>query len=400
LASHSVAADGRAGVRWYEIRDPNGIPAVAQQGTFAPDANHRWMGSIAMDKAGDVLLGYSKSGSSLHPQIFVTGRQATDPPGQMQAELLVRSGPGSQKYSYRWGDYSAMTVDPVDDKTFWYTTEFIVANGSDWATRVASFSFPPSLGLSVAPSLVVGPGGSEDVAVTLSSLLGFAGDVILGSSGAASGITTSFAPPVVSVLPDGSASSTLTVSADAAAMPGDSTLTLTATSGTTSRSAMVLLTVAEGAESAASGVRVTNEGPSQTTWFRGSSDAASGHFAWQAGVPPGGSYSGPADTRLTAPRLDLSSVTSAALIYKYKYQTRRQRDFLEARISADNGRTWRVLSRASGTSPHFPGTWNTARISLDDFVGQAGLLLQFRFTSEAGRGRLGALIDDIAVTRR
>ena len=134
-----------SGVRWYEIRSPNSTPVVYQQSTFAPDGNYRWMGSVAMDKLGDMALGYSVSSSSIHPAIRYTGRLAGDPLSTMQAENSIIEGLGSQSGNRlsRWGDYSAMTVDPVDDCTFWYTTEYLQKTGSfNWNTRIASFKFP------------------------------------------------------------------------------------------------------------------------------------------------------------------------------------------------------------------------------------------------------------------
>ena len=85
LANHTVDADGtdHAGIRWYEIRNPNSSPSIFQQGTYAPDANHRWMGSIAMDHSGDIALGFSVSSSSVFPSIRYTGRLVGDPPGTM-----------------------------------------------------------------------------------------------------------------------------------------------------------------------------------------------------------------------------------------------------------------------------------------------------------------------------
>ena len=151
LVNHSVTVGTNkktsvTSVRWYEIRNPNGTPSVYQQGTLsAADKIHRWMGSIAMDKAGDIALGYSASSSSVYPSIRYTGRVPTDPLGTMQAETIVQAGTGSQSTFnlHRWGDYSAMTVDPVDDCTFWYTTEYLKANGSwNWSTRIVSFKFP------------------------------------------------------------------------------------------------------------------------------------------------------------------------------------------------------------------------------------------------------------------
>ncbi len=145
VVNHSVAVSGGGGVRWYEIQNPSGTPALAQQGTFAPDSSYRWMGSIAMDQAGDIALGYSVSnGNSIHPSIAYTGRVPTDPAGTMEAEVNVVSGGGSQNGGLnRWGDYSAMQVDPVDDCTFWYTTEYLKTSGSfNWNTRIVSFKFP------------------------------------------------------------------------------------------------------------------------------------------------------------------------------------------------------------------------------------------------------------------
>jgi hypothetical protein len=151
LVNHSVTVSGNrrsslTGVRWYEIRTPNGTPTVYQQGTFAPDSTSRWMGSIAMDKVGDIALGYSASSGSVYPSIRYTGRVQNDPLGlgKMEAENSILAGSFSQTGTlHRWGDYSAMTVDPVDDCTFWYTNEYLPANGSfNWSTRIASFKFP------------------------------------------------------------------------------------------------------------------------------------------------------------------------------------------------------------------------------------------------------------------
>jgi hypothetical protein len=137
--NHSIAS----GLRWYEIRNPNGTPAVFQQGTFAPDTNTRWMGSIAMDQSGDMALGYSVSSKSVYPSVYFTGRVATDAPGTMEGEQLIVSGVGYQDHLNRWGDYSAMTVDPVDDCTFWYTQEYMESTGSfNWNSRIANLSFP------------------------------------------------------------------------------------------------------------------------------------------------------------------------------------------------------------------------------------------------------------------
>ena len=131
-------------VRWYELHVSNFTPSLYQQGTFAPDPNFRWMGSIAMDKVGNMLLGYSESNSkSLYPSIFYTGRVPSDPPGTMETESSILNGSGSQLRNLsRWGDYSTMSIDPKDDCTFWYTTEYLASSGTfNWHTYVKSIKF-------------------------------------------------------------------------------------------------------------------------------------------------------------------------------------------------------------------------------------------------------------------
>jgi hypothetical protein len=144
VVNHSVTAGSSVGVRWYELRNPNATPTVFQQGTYTPDSNFRWMGSIGMDKAGNIAVGYSVSGSSMHPAIRYTGRAPSDALGTLQAENSLVEGSGSQLSNLnRWGDYSALTIDPGDDCTFFYTNEYLKANGTfNWSTQIASFKFP------------------------------------------------------------------------------------------------------------------------------------------------------------------------------------------------------------------------------------------------------------------
>ena len=150
VVNHSVKVSGSkrsqvVGVRWYQLKNlTSGTPTVIQQGTFAPDSTSRWMGSIAMDKVGNIAVGYSASSTAVYPSIRIASRSPTDPLGTMQAETTILAGTGSQTGNlHRWGDYSAMTIDPVDDCTFWYTTEYLKSSGSfNWSTQIASFRLP------------------------------------------------------------------------------------------------------------------------------------------------------------------------------------------------------------------------------------------------------------------
>ncbi len=141
VVNHSIAGGGGVAVRWYELRNPQS-PTLFQQGTIVPDSNSRWMGSIAMDRAGDIAVGYSVSSTSVFPGVRYTGRVPTDPLGSMQSEATIINGSGSQTGLSRWGDYSSMTIDPRDDCTFWYTQEYMQSTGSfNWRTRIGSFKF-------------------------------------------------------------------------------------------------------------------------------------------------------------------------------------------------------------------------------------------------------------------
>lgn len=144
VVTHSVVAGSSVGLRWYEIRNPLVRPTIYQQGTYSPDSNYRWMGSMAMDKKGDMALGYSISSATQHPGINFTGRLATDALGTMESEINAVTGAGSEQVgNYRWGDYTGMSIDPVDDCTFWYTNQYYKTDSVEsWSTRVVSFKFP------------------------------------------------------------------------------------------------------------------------------------------------------------------------------------------------------------------------------------------------------------------
>jgi hypothetical protein len=152
VVNHSVdVGGGQAGIRWYEVRDPGGSPTLYQQGTYAPDSLSRWTGSIAMDHIGDMALGFSVSSASTFPSIRYAGRLVNDPLGVLgQSEASLIEGGGAQTSpTSRWGDYSMMGIDPLDDCTFWYTQEYYSSSSSSsWQTRIGAFRFPSCSNLS------------------------------------------------------------------------------------------------------------------------------------------------------------------------------------------------------------------------------------------------------------
>lgn len=165
VANHTVLApDGNTAVRWYEVRSPDSTPTIFQQGTFAPDTENRWMGSLAMDRIGNIAVGYSVASALTSPSIRFTGWEVGGTPGQLESEMSAVVGSGAQTGYNRWGDYSAMRIDPSDDCTFWYTQEYQATTASaNWNTRIVSFKFPScgsltatttTLGASPNPSTV------------------------------------------------------------------------------------------------------------------------------------------------------------------------------------------------------------------------------------------------------
>ncbi|MEN8225719.1 MAG: T9SS type A sorting domain-containing protein [Bacteroidota bacterium] len=158
VLNHTVDVDGNglAGIRWYELRDSLDGDGweIYQQGTYSPDNLHRWMASIAMNGEGTIAIGFTVSdANSTYPSMRYAGRNAEATLGEMNyQEIELITGSGSQSYN-RWGDYSMTSVDPVDDTTFWHTSEYCIGG---WKTRIASFDFGPIS----PPTVNVGPDSS------------------------------------------------------------------------------------------------------------------------------------------------------------------------------------------------------------------------------------------------
>jgi len=193
VTNQSVEASATmSGIRWWEIRSPNSSPVIFQEGTYAPgtiDSIHRWMGSIAMDSAGNMALGYSASdGTTTFPSLWYTGRLAADPLGTMpQGEGSIMNGTGSQTGSNRWGDYTSMNVDPIDDCTFWYVNQYVPSTSSvGWRLRVGSFKFDqcgtPDFYLQASPDTQTICAGSNAVYnVNIGSVSGYNAQVTLSA---------------------------------------------------------------------------------------------------------------------------------------------------------------------------------------------------------------------------
>lgn len=180
MCAHTVDVDDsdHAGIRWYELENTGLGWSIRQEGTYAPDEHSRWIPSISMDANHNIALGYNVSSASMYPGIRYAGQSALEnqaASGVLDiAEELVLSGTSSHSSDNRWADYAEMSVDPSDDATFWFTTEY--ANGShDKSTQIVSFQFQPAVvydndagtGSMVAPVSSIDLDNSETIEISL-----------------------------------------------------------------------------------------------------------------------------------------------------------------------------------------------------------------------------------------
>ncbi len=242
-----VDGTDHGGIRWFELRR-GGFAGPSdwtlfQEGTYSPDADSRFMGGSAMDVDGNIAVGYNISSSSTFPSLGYVGRLAGDPAGTMpHGETILVSGTASNG-SNRYGDYSAMSVDPVDDCTFWFTGEYNSA--TTWSTRIGAFKFDscvpgPDFTIDVTPSeqAICAP-IDADYTVEIGSVLGFNDSVDLDVLGAPAGTTPLFSddpvtPPNTSIL---------TIADTGSATPGEYTLQVSGTSTTGTKSRFVDLSI-------------------------------------------------------------------------------------------------------------------------------------------------------------
>ena len=146
---HSVnTSAGGGGVRWYEFRlDRSRAPVLFQQGTYAPDKSFRWMASPAIDRFGNIGIGYSYGGTPEYAGQRFAARLAGDPPGQLTLrETVLVNGEGSQTYTHRWEDYTQTAIDPTDDCTIWYVGDYYKKDATNYSTRIGGFRLPGCAG--------------------------------------------------------------------------------------------------------------------------------------------------------------------------------------------------------------------------------------------------------------
>ncbi len=243
--THTVGSGGGpnlAQVRWYELPVTGGtISSPRQQSTWSPTASNRFMPSLAVDRNGDMAVGYSVSDASMYPAIRYSGRLAGDPLGQLtQGETTLAQGAGFQCCTFsdgslntRWGDYSAMSIDP-DGCTFWYTTEYYDARPTvkaddNWLTRIGSFQLP-GCGSPTAQAPTIASfspaSGQAGTAVTIAGTA-FTGANSVTFNGAAASFTVNSDAQITTAVPSGATSGAIAVTTAGGTATSSTSFTVT-----------------------------------------------------------------------------------------------------------------------------------------------------------------------------
>lgn len=227
----ALSSGNRAAPRWFELRKPTGGSwSVYQEGTHSPDSAHRWEPSISMNGNGDIGLVYNTvdAANTIRPGIRFAGRQSTDPLGVLRAESSLIEATGVQtSSSNRWGDYASMDVDPYDDCTFWFTSEYIQNTGSaNWRTKIGSFRFPDCVSVisTDADQSVCSINGTADFPLEIVGEFGPNTNLSVGGCPA-----TANCDFTVNPIPNPDTSSVLQVSSLGSVVAGDYQIAVTAT---------------------------------------------------------------------------------------------------------------------------------------------------------------------------
>ncbi|MBI2382035.1 MAG: proprotein convertase P-domain-containing protein [Gammaproteobacteria bacterium] len=244
VISHSVdLGANKAGVRWAEFNlDAAGTGhSLADEGTIdMGDSQNRWMPAAGMDASGNLGFVYSRGNASTFASVYYTGREVGDPAGTVKPEASCVDATGGQTGASRWGDYASMSIDPVDQCTFWMTNEYVETTGTfDWNTRVCSFRFEncgePTFSLAgdnLSQKVCTTTGASlAPVNLTIGSVQGYSTPVDLSYASLPAGFSGGFS--ATPVTPPGT--SVASITADSSVASGQYVLGIRGMSGSIQR---------------------------------------------------------------------------------------------------------------------------------------------------------------------
>jgi hypothetical protein len=403
IVNHTVDVNGadRAGIRWYELRKTASSWSIHQQGTYSPDATNRWLGSAAMDDAGNLAIGYSAGSGSVYPSLRYTGRLAGDALGTLGlGEGTIIAGSGSQTTRFnRWGDYAMLAVDPSDDCTYWFTSEYVQTTGEvSWLTRIASFRMPgcgdadttaPAV-TSFAPTT-----SSPTNAATIAYSIAFSEDVVglsasdFGRSGTATGCTIgaptgSGSSYAVSVSGCSAGSLVLTLAADSVA---DASSNSGPAAGASAASVLIdrtAPTVSAPKVSLRSATTLSGSSLRAAASWTGSDIGGAGVASYDvAQSTDGGAFVVIGSALATT---SLSLVLSPGHTYRYEVRPRDAASNLGAWLAGPTLRP--LLVQQTSAAIHYTGTWTTTTSTVYSggsarFASAAGASVSYTFSGRS-----------------
>jgi hypothetical protein len=437
LASQTVnAGAGVAGVRWYEFRNNGSGYTVYQQGTYSPDNTNRWMPSISINGKGEIALAYMVSNASnVYPGIRFAGRKATDPLGQLITydETSAYDGVGSQTQNNRSGDYNDLSVDPVDDTTFWFTSQYYgLPTLFGGYTKILNFDLaePKDLDARLL-SIVSPPNGNAACTNTITPIVSLKNSGLLTLTSLTLNVKVDNNAPITSSwtgsLPLGSTTQ-VTLPAFTAA-GGSHTLTIYSSNpngspdmnpvNDTAKSSFTVLVpqaspIIEGFENASfptNNWRVVNPNSGSITWTRTTLAAKTGTASEYINLY---NYANTGDLDyLLSPILNTTGVDSVLVSFDrayVRYSTGTTfSDTLMIQVSTDCGNTFPItawkkggndLATRSGTNTGnwFPvaADWGTEKVDLKPFIGNANSIT-VSFTTKNGYGQ-NLFLDNINIS--
>jgi len=391
VGNFTVNSGGVAGVRWFELRNVTSGPvSVFQQSTYQPDSTWRFMGSAAMDGSGDIALGFSASSSSISPQIRYAARLASDPINPMaQGETTLHAGTGSQTgTSNRWGDYSALTVDPVDDCTFWYTQEYYQTTSQfNWRTRIGSFKLAACGG---------GPSPTPTATATVTPTAIATATATFTPTNTPTNTPTATATATATFTPTNTPTNTPTATATATATPTNTPTNTPTATATATPTNTPTATPTPGAELLVNGGFEGSDSP----WV----SSGNGYFYSTGSLAHSGSgfitlgvnnrANGQAYQTVTIPAT-ASGAFSFWLNVTSSEGTRKQNDLLFVEVLNTAGTVLSTVATYSNLDRGTAGDYSQYSFNLSPFIGQT-VRIQFRATTDTSQ-TTSFRVDDVSL---
>ncbi len=414
-----VDLDGRdslAGIRWYELRQTaDGAPwTIYQEGTYVqPDGLSAFCGSIAQDAAGNIGLGYTVVSSSVFTSLRYTGRLATDPLGTMTAVEQVSANGDSRtnRPDGRYGDYAQITIDPLDDRTFWFISEYMKGPSPNVRrSHVVAFKMEPAIPDDEAPTAPTNLVASNTTARQTTLSWGAATDNVRVTAydvyrdGVVVATVTDTITTITGLTPETTYEfSVIAKDASGNLSVSSNTVRVTTLESTTGPGCVDGI-VAPYSQSFENGIGAWTQATEDDLDWTVDSDGTPSNNTGPSSAVNGASYIyveasgngvGYPDKQaiITSPCLDLNNLASAEFSFQYHMFGAGGAGTLSLEASNDEGVNWTSIWSISGNQGN---SWKSVTLNLADYLG-SGLQLRFnRVTGDTWRADVA--IDNVQFT--